>query len=66
MERTVFFLDQKDMPTKWYNILPDLPGPLPPYLSPRTGNPITPQELSRLFPMALIMQELSPERYNSR
>jgi tryptophan synthase beta chain len=63
MERTVFFLDQKDMPTSWYNILPDLPGPLPPYLSPRTGQPVTPEELSRLFPMALIMQELSPDRY---
>jgi tryptophan synthase beta chain len=63
MERTVFFLDQKDLPTSWYNILPDLPGPLPPYLSPRTGKPVTPEELSRLFPMALIMQELSPERY---
>jgi tryptophan synthase beta chain len=63
MERAVFFLDQKEMPTSWYNILPDLPGPLPPYLSPMTGKPATPQELSRLFPMALIMQELSPERY---
>ena len=63
MENSVFFLDQKEMPTRWYNILPDLPGPLPPYLSPRTGTPATPEELSRLFPMALIMQELSPERY---
>ena len=63
MDRTMFFLDQKDIPTSWYNILPDLPGPLPPYLSPRTGQPVTPQELSRLFPMALIMQELSPDRY---
>ncbi len=63
MDRAVFFLDQKEMPTRWYNILPDLPGQLPPYISPRTGQPATPQELSRLFPMALIMQELSPERY---
>jgi tryptophan synthase beta chain len=63
METSVFFLDQKEMPTRWYNILPDLPGPLPPYLSPVTKKPVTPQELSRLFPMALIMQELSPDRY---
>jgi tryptophan synthase beta chain len=63
MEKSVFFLDQKEMPTVWYNILPDLPGPLPPYLSPVTRKPVTPQELSRLFPMALIMQELSPDRY---
>ena len=34
MERTVFFLDQKEMPTRWYNILPDLPEPLPPYYQP--------------------------------
>jgi tryptophan synthase beta chain len=63
MEKAVYFLDQKEMPTSWYNILPDLPEPLPPYISPATGKPVTPQELSRLFPMALIMQELSPDRY---
>jgi tryptophan synthase beta chain len=63
MDRAVFFLDQKEMPTRWYNILPDLPGPLPPLLSPRTGQPATPEEVSRLFPMELIKQELSPDRY---
>ncbi|MCR4394868.1 MAG: TrpB-like pyridoxal phosphate-dependent enzyme [Dehalococcoidales bacterium] len=62
-ERTVIFLDQKEMPTRWYNILPDLPEPLPPVLHPATGKPVTPNDLSRLFPMALIMQEFSPERY---
>ncbi len=51
MERTVFFLDQKEMPTSWYNILPDLPEPLPPYFSPGTRKPVTPDELSRIFPM---------------
>jgi tryptophan synthase beta chain len=63
MERTIFFLDQKEIPTSWYNILPDLPGPLPPYISPVTGQPATPEELGRIFPMELIKQELSPERY---
>lgn len=63
MERTVFFLDQKEMPSSWYNILPDLPEPLPPYISPVTGKPVTPQELSRIFPMELIKQEMSQERY---
>ena len=63
MDRTVFFLDQKEMPTRWYNILPDLPGPLPPLLSPRSGKPAEIEEISRLFPMELIMQEFSPERY---
>jgi tryptophan synthase beta chain len=63
MERTKFILDEKDMPTKWYNILPDLPEPLPAVLHPGTGKPVTPDDLAPLFPMALIMQEFSPERY---
>jgi len=63
MERTKFILDEKDMPTHWYNILPDLPEPLPPVLHPGTGNPVTPDDLAPLFPMALIMQEFSPERH---
>jgi tryptophan synthase beta chain len=63
MERAKFILDEKDMPTKWYNILPDLPEPLPPVLHPGTGQPVTPDDLAPLFPMALIMQEFSPERY---
>jgi len=63
MERTKFILDEKDMPTKWYNILPDLPEPLPPVLHPGTKQPITPDDLAPLFPMSLIMQEFSPESY---
>jgi tryptophan synthase beta chain len=59
----MYFLNQKDMPTKWYNILPDLPEPLPAALHPGTGKPLTPPDLAALFPMALIMQEFSPERY---
>ena len=63
MERTKFLLDGKDMPTSWYNILPDLPEPLPPVLHPGTGSPVTPDDLAPLFPMGLIMQEFSPEQY---
>ena len=63
MERTKFTLDEKEMPTSWYNILPDLPEPLPPVLHPATGKPVTPDDLAPIFPMALIMQEFSPERY---
>ena len=63
MERTKFILNEKDMPTAWYNILPDLPEPLPPVLHPGTGKPVTPDDLAPLFPMALIMQEFSPESY---
>ncbi|MFC2034950.1 TrpB-like pyridoxal phosphate-dependent enzyme [Chloroflexota bacterium] len=63
MERSKFTLNEKDMPTHWYNILPDLPEPLPAVLHPGTGQPVTPDDLKPLFPMALIMQEFSPERY---
>ena len=63
MERSMWFLDQKDMPTKWYNIQADLPEPLPPVLHPGTGKPITPNDLAPLFPMGLIMQEVSQERW---
>ena len=63
MERTKFILDEKDMPTQWYNVQPDLPEPLPPPLHPGTKQPIGPDDLAPLFPMALIMQEVSQERY---
>ena len=63
MERTKYILDEKDMPTSWYNILPDLPEPLPPVLHPGTGKPIGPGDMAPLFPMDIIMQEFSPERH---
>ena len=54
MERTKFILSEKDMPTRWYNIQPDLPEPLPPYYHPVTKKPIGPADLAPLFPMELI------------
>jgi len=63
MEKAKFILDEKDMPTHWYNIQPDLPEPLPAVLHPGTGKPVTPDDLAPLFPMGLIMQEFSPESY---
>ncbi len=63
MERTKFILDEKDMPTQWYNIQADLPEPLPPVLHPGTGQPVGPADLVPLFPMELIMQEVSQERW---
>ncbi|MCD6452675.1 MAG: TrpB-like pyridoxal phosphate-dependent enzyme [Dehalococcoidales bacterium] len=63
MERTKFILDEKDMPTHWYNIQADLPKPLPPVMHPATGKPITPDDLAPLFPMELIKQEVSTERW---
>jgi tryptophan synthase beta chain len=63
MERSMFFLEQKDMPTSWYNIQADLPEPLPPGYNPITKEPLTPDFLAVLFPMELIKQEVSTERW---
>lgn len=62
-KRTKFVLDEEEMPTHWYNIQADLPEPLPPALHPATGKPLTPDDLAPLFPMELIMQEVSQERW---
>jgi tryptophan synthase beta chain len=51
------------MPRTWYNIIPDLPTPPAPVLHPGTKKPVGPDDLAPLFPMALIMQEVSTERY---
>jgi tryptophan synthase beta chain len=51
------------MPTQWYNVVADLPEPPPPPLHPGTGEPVGPDDLAPLFPMALIQQEVSAERY---
>ena len=56
-------LSEKEMPRQWYNINPDLPKPLDPPLHPQTGKPLTPDDLSILFPMELIMQEVSMDRF---
>ncbi len=61
--RTKYVLDEADLPTQWYNIQADLQTPAPPVLHPGTGQPIGPQDLAPLFPMALIAQEVSQERW---
>lgn len=61
MDVTKFMLDEKEIPKAWYNILPDLPKPLEPLLSPQTMKPATPDELIPLFPPDLLMQEVSTE-----
>lgn len=63
MERTKFILDENEMPTSWYNIQADLPEPLPPVLHPATGKPVTADDLKAIFPMELIKQEVSLERW---
>ncbi|MEN3013841.1 MAG: TrpB-like pyridoxal phosphate-dependent enzyme [Endomicrobiia bacterium] len=56
-------LQEKDIPKEWYNILPDLPEPLPPPINPKTGKPVSLEELIPIFPMGLIQQEVSQERW---
>ena len=56
-------LDESEMPTRWYNIIPDLPQPPPPPLHPGTHQPVGPDDLAPLFPMDLILQEVSRDSY---
>jgi tryptophan synthase beta chain len=56
-------LDENDIPKKWYNIQADLKTPLDPPLNPKTKEPIGPDDLKAIFPMGLIMQEVSQDRY---
>ncbi len=63
MKTVKYLLAEDQMPTAWYNIQADLPAPPPPVLHPGTKQPIGPQDLAPLFPMALIMQEVSTERF---
>jgi tryptophan synthase beta chain len=63
MEETRIYLTEKEMPRQWYNIQPDLPKPLPPPLHPGTKKPLGPQDLAPIFPMGLIEQEVSQQRW---
>ena len=62
-EPTKVFLDEDDIPTHWYNIVADFPTPPPPPLHPGTKEPLVPDDLAALFPMGLIAQEASTERW---
>jgi tryptophan synthase beta chain len=62
-DHTKILLDESEMPTAWYNVIPDLPAPPPPPLHPGTHQPIGPDDLAPLFPMALIGQEVTTDRY---
>ena len=61
--RTRFSLQDTEIPTHWYNLCADLPEPVPPPLHPATRQPLTPDALAPVFPMNLIMQEASTERW---
>lgn len=61
--QTKFLLTEKEMPRDWYNIQADLPFELPPVLHPGRKDPVGPDDLAPLFPMDLILQEVSKERW---
>jgi tryptophan synthase beta chain len=60
---TKILLPEDQIPRQWYNIIPDMPGPLAPVISPRTMQPVTPDEMLAIFPMSLIEQEMSTQRW---
>jgi tryptophan synthase beta chain len=65
MRQTKIVLSDKDIPTRWYNILADMPNKPKPPLHPGTKQPVGPDDLKPIFPMALIEQEVSTERWIS-
>jgi len=58
-----YLLDESRIPKAWYNIVADFPQPPAPPLNPGTGQPIGPEALEAIFPKALILQEVSGERW---
>src|SRR6202158_5587312 len=60
--QTKILRDDRDIPTHWYNLVPDLPHPPAAVLHPGTGQPIGPADLAPLFPMALIAQEVAQDK----
>src|SRR5829696_382053 len=63
LEQTRFLLPEEAIPASWYNLAADLPIPPPPVLHPGTHQPIGPEDLAPLFPMAVIGQEVSTEQF---
>ncbi|BCR04074.1 tryptophan synthase beta chain [Desulfuromonas versatilis] len=61
--QTKILLEESQIPKQWYNVIPDLPGPLAPVINPRTLKPVTPDDLTPIFPMAIIEQEVSTQRW---
>ena len=63
MNETKVVLSERDLPKKWYNILTDMPSAPPPPIHPGTKKPLGPEDLSPIFPMNLIEQEMSPKNW---
>ncbi len=61
--QTKILLPEDRIPKQWYNVIPDMPGPLAPVIHPGTMQPVSPDDLLPLFPMALIEQEVSQQRW---
>ena len=62
-EVSKIYLEEREMPRQWYNIQADMPNPAQPGLNPQTLKPLTPDDLTAIFPMELILQEVSQERW---
>lgn len=62
-EVTKIFLDEKELPKQWYNIQADMPNVPPPGINPKTLKPLTPDDMKNIFPMDIILQEVSQERW---
>ena len=63
MKTTKILLPEDKIPRQWYNIIPDLAGAMAPVIHPGTNQPVTPDDLLPLFPMPLIEQEVSTQRW---
>ena len=63
MRAKKYVLSEQDMPRQWYNIMADMPSSMEPMLHPGTGQPCTPEDLVPIFPMDLIEQEVSTQRW---
>ncbi len=63
MEQTKILLEEREIPRQWYNILADVPKPMSPPLHPATGEPVKAEDLAPIFPMNLIEQEVTTERW---
>ncbi|MBW2637232.1 MAG: TrpB-like pyridoxal phosphate-dependent enzyme [Deltaproteobacteria bacterium] len=63
MKQVKVFLNDDEIPMQWYNVLADMPTPMSPPLHPGTGQPLSPDDMAAIFPMNLIEQEMSTERW---
>ena len=63
MKQVKVFLNEDEIPRQWYNIMADMPTPMSPPLHPGTGQPLKPEDMAPIFPMNLIEQEMSTERW---